>query len=565
MRESFYLNKNTALINFSQRYYSTTNEIVSSDSFKGVILSYIQKVPTDYPNLHAYVTRGKSNEAAAEELVHLLKLLLVLELEEIDSPYLEQPEKLLEVVEDVYNYWRSFQRCTIIKQSSSQGNLITNFIDADTKFNSLILSVYRSAQEKIQGSRNHVYRQLNAGSNASMVVRDIKWSILPGYEVAKGIPFIDSILLRTPLLLHPKSTTRSGSFKLVSPLSVAQLPVNKDEYFCYPAKVGQLLIFINFHRDFTFSGISLANLFELADNREVQKRRPDCVLFFGVKTGETECTYFYDESNRVYTGVVPYQPRIDYFGYMKKMVLTLHNAAMMRKGWLPLHGSMVNLHFKDGTVKGLIFIGDSGAGKSETIEAIEMLKHPQLAKIDVIFDDMGTLHLENGKVVAQGTEIGAFVRLDDLDAGSPYKNMERSIFMNPETANARVIIPVSTYAQITKNHPVDYFLYANNYDNKEGMHLADRALDMKDTFIMGKRMALGTTDESGVSTTYFANPFGPMQEQELCDHLIDQYFEALDHDGVLTGEVYTGLGVKEMGMDHLYKTAKAILSDVYKK
>lgn len=137
--------------------------------------------------------------------------------------------------------------------------------------------------------------------------------------------------------------------------------------------------------------------------------------------------------------------------------------------------------------------------------------------------------------------------------------------MNPETANARVIIPVSTYAQITKNHTVDYFLYANNYDNKEGMHLANRALDMKETFIMGKRMALGTTDESGVSTTYFANPFGPMQEQELCDHLIDQYFEALDHDGVLTGEVYTGLGVKEMGMDHLYKTAKAILSDVYKK
>jgi hypothetical protein len=140
MRESFYINKNNALINFSQRYYSTTNEIVSSDSFNGVLLSYIKKVQEDYPTLHSFIVAGKSNEDATEDLVHLVKLLLVLELEEIDSPYLQQPEKLLEVVEDVYNYWRSFQRCTIIKQSSSQGNLITNFIDADTK---LTHSYYR--------------------------------------------------------------------------------------------------------------------------------------------------------------------------------------------------------------------------------------------------------------------------------------------------------------------------------------------------------------------------------------------------------------------------------------
>jgi hypothetical protein len=76
MRESFYINKNNALINFSQRYYSTTNEIVSSDSFNGVILSYIKKVQEDYPNLHSFIVAGKSNEEATEDLVHLVKLLL---------------------------------------------------------------------------------------------------------------------------------------------------------------------------------------------------------------------------------------------------------------------------------------------------------------------------------------------------------------------------------------------------------------------------------------------------------------------------------------------------------
>ena len=35
-------------------------------------------------------------------------------------------------------------------------------------------------------------------------------------------------------------------------------------------------------------------------------------------------------------------------------------------------------------------------------------------RTNIIFDDMGSLTLKNGKVVGIGTEIGAFVRLDDL-------------------------------------------------------------------------------------------------------------------------------------------------------
>ena len=142
------------------------------------------------------------------------------------------------------------------------------------------------------------------------------------------------------------------------------------------------------------------------------------------------------------------------------MALTLHNVAMMAKGWLPIHGSMVNIHLKDGRSKGVVFMGDSGAGKSETIEALQLLGMDEIVSMDVIFDDMGSLHEEKGLVKAQGTEIGAFIRLDDLDKGSPYKTMDRSIFMNPESVNARVVIPISTYAQVVSSHKVDFFLYA---------------------------------------------------------------------------------------------------------
>lgn len=37
--------------------------------------------------------------------------------------------------------------------------------------------------------------------------------------------------------------------------------------------------------------------------------------------------------------------------------------------------------------------------------------------MNVIFDDMGTFKNIDGKIYAYGTEIGAFVRLDDLAQG----------------------------------------------------------------------------------------------------------------------------------------------------
>ena len=105
-----------------------------------------------------------------------------------------------------------------------------------------------------------------------------------------------------------------------------------------------------------------------------------------------------------------YADVIEYFGYLKKMILTLHNLAMIEKGWLPLHGAMINLTLQDGTKKGVIMIGDSGAGKSETIEALTNLSEDVIVSREIIFDDMGSLHLdEQGQIRAQGTEIGAFV------------------------------------------------------------------------------------------------------------------------------------------------------------
>ncbi len=187
-----------------------------------------------------------------------------------------------------------------------------------------------------------------------------------------------------------------------------------------------------------------------------------------------------------------------------------------------------------------------------------------IREVEVVFDDMGTIHLEDGVPYGQGTEIGAFIRLDDLDPGTPYRDMDRSIFMAPENPNSRMIQPAAPYRVVVHNHKIDLFAYANNYTNEFGLKKLT-VQEVKDTCKLGKRMALGTTQEVGISTTYFANPFGPMQKQELCEPIIDTMFQALEDNGVFVGEIYTHLGFDKSNRKGLNIAAQQLLEFIQKK
>lgn len=97
------------------------------------------------------------------------------------------------------------------------------------------------------------------------------------------------------------------------------------------------------------------------------------------------------------------------------IILTLHNLKMIDAGYLLVHGTMVNLTFKNRLEKNIIAMGDSGAGKSESLEAFKKLSESYIKEMKIIFDDMGVLKLNENTLTASGTEIGAFIQLDDLD------------------------------------------------------------------------------------------------------------------------------------------------------
>lgn len=564
MKELFYLNENLGILNYTKSYPTTFDEVLNTDGFHDVLCSYLSMIQKKHQSRFNYLCPTGNIDEGANAITHLLKALTIYQLEEINSPYLEDKPRFIRFVEALYDHWRHITRYSLVTTRTANGMQLANFIEADSRFNQLILTLYRTIEERLQGKKNRIYRQLNAGTNACVVTREVPWITPSGYETLTRIPFIDSLMLRTPLILHTKCNKRYGSFSETFKNPLDDLKLDRNEWFCFPAKIGELTAFIYFHRDFISSGISLGNLFEMATAEEYENKKPDLICLFGVKDGKDDTTFYYDEENEIYIGYLSYDVKIEYFGYMKKIALTLHNLEMMRRGSLPIHGSMVNITLKNGKRRGVMFIGDSGAGKSETIEALRMVGDEYIAKMDVIFDDMGSITVTENAIYAQGTETGAFVRLDDLEKGTAYRDMDRSVFMNPENNNARVIIPATSYEQVIGKHSIDMIMYANNYTDAIGLHRFENIADAKQTFVEGKRCALGTTHESGMTTTYFANPFGPMQKQEICDELLDVAFERLYKENIFVGEIYTRLGIREDSKDGIKDAATALLKFINK-
>jgi hypothetical protein len=225
----------------------------------------------------------------------------------------------------------------------------------------------------------------------------------------------------------------------------------------------------------------------------------------------------------------------------------------MKMHRMPYHGAMVNLALRGKRDFSVLIMGDTGAGKSETLEALRSVAGEDVNEITIIADDMGSLELSpDGCVNGYGTETGAFVRLDDLQPGFAFGQIDRTIIMSPAQVNARVVLPVTTYENITKGFIPDLVLYANNYDPVDEEHpilerfsSPEQALQI---FRDGTVMSKGTTTTSGLVKTYFANIFGPDQYQDLHEPLAKEFFQAFFARGTYVGQLRTRLGLP--GQEH---------------
>jgi hypothetical protein len=177
---------------------------------------------------------------------------------------------------------------------------------------------------------------------------------------------------------------------------------------------------------------------------------------------------------------------------------------------------------------------------------------------------MGSLEINKaGKVMGYGTETGAFVRLDDLNPGFAFGQIDRTIILNPAQTNARVVLPVTTYENIIHGFPVDIVLYANNFDEvnvtSPVIHAFETAEKALEVFRAGEAMSKGTTTSTGKTATYFANVFGPMQYQAEHEVVAKRYFQTFFEQGMFVGQMRTCLGIPGWEQKGPQAAAQALL------
>jgi hypothetical protein len=575
---SFKILASKIVIRVQDRVCETEEELLSSELCREMIRRAIKKI-SDRHSFLIDVFGGKKTitDEDINTLIETFKFLskmprhLVPNVVKGSDVLLKDPNLFNDFVEYLYNYWRSYDRFLIAapKGKNLDKRPYRTFNETIGHLTTLIRGMYRDIQENITGKHPRIYRQVAAGAEVSSIAVSVKMPLPAIYEKLNSISVIRQILIFPPLILNPPMNKRTGKFERIQKNPLEHVNFNDGEWLCYPAKVGPLLIMIYFHNKFAELGHALCNLFQLAEDEDL-KKKPDAVYAYGVPGDVLDNlaaypTVFYDDKeNNMLVAAVPQRDEFGYFGYLKKMVLTLHNIIMMKRNMLPFHGALVRLVLEGNKDKTILFMGDTGAGKSETLEALREVGEEKIQDLIIIADDMGSLDFDKeGDVIGYGTEIGAFLRLDDLQPGYALGQIDRAIIMSPNQVNARIILPVTTFDNVMFGHKIDYILYANNYDDIDEDHPimerfgnVDKALSV---FREGMVMSKGTTTSTGIVHSYFANIFGPPQYKELHEPLAQKFFQKFFEQGIYVGQMRTRLGLQGWERNGPLDAAKELL------
>ena len=182
--KSLYVNpyRGVATLNYSQNYFTDITSLINSDEVKEIVRLYLASRNPDNDD-------DAFDNATVNKFVDILKKVLF----EDDSAFDEyDPKDILESVEELYSYYRSLLRVSVINLSDNK--IIGNeFRTIDTQFNDLVRKAYRILEEKLQGFENRTYRQVNAATNATILVQQQDWKIPAGYEELKDIDFITTL------------------------------------------------------------------------------------------------------------------------------------------------------------------------------------------------------------------------------------------------------------------------------------------------------------------------------------------------------------------------------------
>ena len=336
------------------------------------------------------------------------------------------------------------------------------------------------------------------------------------YSKLSHVPITTTADMRTGIHYTTHANKRAFPFNALDHNPYKKNKFNPEEYVAIPFEVGKwnILTYIHKSRGCIEMEPGLLNLFPFSDVKKLAGNKPDGIFIFGCPhSSMDDLGYFFDKKNNILVGLIPNIDDCKYFGYGKKPILTLHNVLCILNDQLPLHCGCTRYVVRF---------------DSKTDE-------PYIFDSFVKADDMGRVSLQNGnkKTMTQfadsapyfyGTETGAFACLDGFSEHAKMQMEGREIGYNKHSGtNARQIVPVTDYTEVSTGSELDILLYLNNYDLIEpGDSCMDVNMSVDDAlehFRKGARVAAGSTQthRGKVEISYWANPFPLLKDKNWKD------------------------------------------------
>src|SRR3989344_557607 len=251
---SFY-NKQV-IINSNGEICGDSKDITKTELFKEVMHKYLEHLrEKDSPLLEIF-PRIISQEEQEVVMINLLQKLSEFPKEQIIEAshefkdFFKDTYLLHQFVENLYNYWRSFERFFVCysnndEESSYHKTPYRTFNKTIESLNYNVRKVYRDICEHITNEHCRIYRQMPAGCQVGLIVNKENWLCPPApYDKLKDINFIRQVLIEPPLIIDPPMNKRDGHFSRIDVNPLEDIQFNCEDWLCYPAKVGPLVIYL---------------------------------------------------------------------------------------------------------------------------------------------------------------------------------------------------------------------------------------------------------------------------------------------------------------------------------
>ncbi len=448
---------------------------------------------------------SRKNSEQKEEVIHKKEFvdkiepenfIEILESKDIDVSKKTSFKEYIGFIEGLFHHYRAKSYTRLIKlhddilSSDETSESIKNRISTRAhKLNNLILDTRRKLLSKVDFGIG-VRRSQGLECQPNVTCGEISGNTIKlpkSYSILNKVPLTTHADMRTGIHYTTHANKRAFPFFSLDHNPFKNETFSPEQYVAIPFEVGSwnIIAYIHKSRGCIELEPGLLNLFPFSKVRKLAGQKPDGIFIFGCPNSTMkDLGYHFDKENNLLVGLIPNIDDCKYFGYGKKPILTLHNVLCILNDHMPLHCGCTRYVVKFDSKTNEPYISDS------FIKADDMGRASLFSSVDNEFKvDVPYFF---------GTETGAFACLDGFSEHTKMQMEGREIGYNKHAGtNARQIVPVTNYTEVSTGSELDILLYLNNYDlielGKSCMDVDMQVDEALEHFRKGARVAAGST------------------------------------------------------------------------